>query len=117
MFSAPPHLDVYYASTCAPCRLELPAVLQALRDGKHIRILIVSDVQQARADLAATSPRLVQVAQVADGRDARDRLRRAGDTDGILPFTRSMDAQEKVCTTWRGALTRLRIRDLLSRCR
>jgi len=117
MFATPPHLDVYYASTCAPCRLELPAILEAIQDGKKIRILIVSDLQQAKADLAATAPKFVQAAQLAAGHDARDRLRRAGDSDGILPFTRSMSAKGNVCATWRGALTRFRIQDLLARCR
>ena len=117
MFATPPHLDVYYASTCVPCRLELPAVLEALQQGRNIRIWLVSDVERAKADLAATSPRLVQIARMAGGHDARERLRRAGDADGILPFTRSVNAKGQVCATWRGALTRLRIRDLLSRCR
>lgn len=117
MFAITPHLEVYYASTCAPCRVELPVILEALQDGTNIRILIVSDLRQAKADLAATAPRLVQAAQMADGRDARDRLRGAGDADGILPFTRAVNAKGKICATWRGALTRFRIQDLLSRCR
>jgi hypothetical protein len=117
MFVLPPHLDVYYASTCAPCRLELPSILQTLAAGKDIRILIVSDPGRAAAELALVGPKLAQVARMADGKDPRDRLRRAGDADGILPFTRTVAANGRICATWRGALTRLRIGDMLSACR
>ena len=116
MIPSPPHLEVYYAPTCAPCRLELPAILEALTAGKAIRILIVDDVVQSRAQLAAASPRLSRTAQMAEGRDPRDRLRRAGDGDAILPFTRVISAKNHVCATWRGELTRWRIETLLTRC-
>jgi len=117
MFPTPPHLDVYYASTCAPCRAELPAIRDAVRDGKDIRILIVSDPQRAAADLTAVEPKLAQLARMADGDDPRERLRRAGDMDGILPFSRAVGAKGRSCATWRGALTHLRILGLLSLCR
>lgn len=117
MIDVPPRLEAYYAPVCAPCRLELPAVLKALDTGNDIRILIVSDIARAKSDLQAVSPHLDQAAHIAAGRDARDRLRRAGDADGILPFARSVSARGKVCATWRGALTAFRIQDLLSRCR
>lgn len=117
MFAAPPHLDVYYASTCAPCRVELPAILEGIQAGKDIRILIVSDPQRAKADLAVVGSQLAQVARMAEGNGPRDRLRHGGDPDGILPFTRSVGAKGRICATWRGALTTLRIDDLLARCR
>ena len=116
MVVTPPHLDVYYAPTCAPCRLELPAILGAIEDGKDIRVLIVSDPVRSIADLAAVSSKLVKVAYPAQGANPRDRLRRVGDADGILPFTRSVGGKGRVCGIWRGALTRWRILDLLSRC-
>lgn len=116
MITPPPHLDVYYASTCAPCRLELPAILGAINDGKDVRLLIVSEPARATADLKATSSRLLKVMSPAQGSNPRDRLRRVGDADGILPFTRSVSAKGNVCAIWRGTLTRWRIRDLLSRC-
>lgn len=116
MLTAPPHLDVYYASTCAPCRLELPVVLHALADGTDIRLLIVSDPLRAKADFTTAGAALVRVARLAEGESPRDRLRRAGDADGILPFARSVGAKGRICAAWRGALTRLRIQALLSRC-
>ncbi len=115
MVPTPPHLDVYYASTCAPCRLELP-VLAAAR-GADIRILIVSEEARAREDMAAVSASLAQTARLAAGRSPRDRLRRAGDDDGILPFTRVARADGSACGAWRGLLTRARILSLLAACR
>lgn len=109
-------MDVYYASTCAPCRVELPAILEAVRDGSDIRILIVDAPRRAMKDLAAIEPRLAGLARPAAGGDPRARLRRAGDADGILPFARSVGADGRVCGAWRGMLTLSRIRALLSRC-
>ncbi len=115
MVPTPPHLDVYYASTCAPCRLELP-VLAAAR-GADIRILIVSEEARAREDLAAVSISLAKTARLANGHSPRDRLRQAGDDDGILPFTRVARADGGTCVAWRGILTRARIAGLLAACR
>ncbi|HEY0265208.1 MAG TPA: hypothetical protein VGC16_00560 [Rhizomicrobium sp.] len=117
MVPQPPHLDVYYASTCAPCRLELPAIAAAVAKGGDIRIVIVSDMPRARAELSAVSPPLAQGARLAEGATPRDRLRRAGDGDGILPFTRAVDGGDATCASWRGLLTRDRIVRLLAACR
>ncbi|HEY4075594.1 MAG TPA: hypothetical protein VGM26_01555 [Rhizomicrobium sp.] len=116
MIPSPPHLEVYYAPSCAPCRLELPVISGALTAGKAIRILIVDDLVQANAQLVAVSPRLLQTAQMAQGQDARDRLHRAGDGDGILPFTRVIGGKDQVCATWHGELTSWRIEALLTHC-
>lgn len=117
MIATPPHLEVYYASTCAPCRVELPVISEAITAGNDIRILVVSDPDRARTDLATVNPALLFKMRLAEGKNPRDRLRLAGDTDGILPFTRSVGAQGNICATWRGLLTRFRIRALLARCR
>jgi thiol-disulfide isomerase/thioredoxin len=113
----PPILEVFYAPSCAPCRLELPvlASFAKTRSG-HLRIVIVSEAVRARADLIEASPALAAVAVTASSHDARAALRQAGDADGILPFTRSLSANGAVCASWRGALTVMRINHLLTAC-
>lgn len=117
MIIPPPHLDVYYASTCAPCRVELPVIYQALRGGSDIRILVVSDMPRAKEDLSAVGQRLAQVASFAPGPSPNGRLRLAGDADGILPYTQAVDGRGHACASWRGMLTLSRIRKLFSKCR
>jgi hypothetical protein len=117
MVALPPHLDVYYSWTCAPCRLELPALAAAATQGADIRILIVSEEARARADLATISTPLAHTARLAPGNSARARLRQAGDDDGILPFTRAARADGSLCGSWRGILTPGRMLSLLRACR
>ncbi len=117
MVPALPHLDVYYASTCAPCRLELPVIAEALAKGTDIRILVVSDLPRARAELSDTAQPLARVARLADGSSPRARLRRAGDGAGILPFASAAAAGTASCASWRGILTRDRIVCLPAPCR
>jgi thiol-disulfide isomerase/thioredoxin len=113
----PATLEVYYAPSCAPCRLELPvlASFAKTRDG-HLRIVLVSDVARARADLKELAPALAAMAMPAANRDARASLRVAGDADGILPFARSVAANGGICASWRGVLTEMRINNLLIAC-
>jgi thiol-disulfide isomerase/thioredoxin len=108
---------VFYAPSCAPCRLELPvlASFAKTRDG-HLRIVIVSEAVRALADLIEASPALAAVAVTASSHDARAALRQAGDADAILPFTRSLSSNGAVCASWRGALTVMRINHLLTAC-
>lgn len=114
MILPPAHIDVYYASTCVPCRLELPVLRSAIVNGMDIRIVIVSDQAQAKLELGAAQ--LADRATLAPGISARDRLRRAGDQDSILPFARTVRMGTKACATWRGILTLPRIKSLLSSC-
>jgi hypothetical protein len=113
----PPTLEVFYAPSCAPCRLELPVLATfAKNQSGHLRIVIVSDVARARTDLTEISPALAAVTVIASSLDARTALRRAGDVDGILPFARSLSANGASCASWRGALTVVRINHLLTAC-
>ena len=110
-------LEVYYASTCAPCRLELPVLAEAVRDGLPITVMMLTDPVRARRELAAASPELAARAQPAgDAAGPRAALRDAGDPDGILPFSRVRGADGTTCRTWRGLLTLERIRTLLAAC-
>ena len=111
MIAVPPALEVYYAATCAPCRLELPVLAAALREGAPVRVMLLTEEKRARAELAAISPDLAAQAVAAPaGQDPRIILRQAGDADGILPFARTS------CAGWRGTLTLERIRTLLAGC-
>jgi len=87
-----------------------------MQDGTEIRVRIVDGVPQATIDLAAVNQRLARNASAAPGSSPNDRLRRAGDADGILPYSQSVDRQGHVCASWRGMLTLSRIRALLSKC-
>lgn len=113
----PPTLEVFYAPTCEPCRLELPALAEWFQGSTHrLRIVIVSDDGRARSELAAISPGLARAAQDSGRRNPRDTLRAAGDADGILPFSRAQTANGALCASWRGALTVSRINNMLSAC-
>jgi thiol-disulfide isomerase/thioredoxin len=113
----PPTLEVFYAPSCVPCRLELPVLATfAKTQSGHLRIVIVSEVARARADLNEVSPALAAVAVTASSHDARTTLRQAGDADGILPYARSLFADGMICASWRGALTMVRIDHLFTAC-
>jgi hypothetical protein len=108
-------LEVYYSPSCAPCRLELPAVAEFARaDG--VRIVIISDEARARAEIRKLSPALAMGAIAKTNTTPRATLRAAGDGDGILPYARGVSADGKPCASWRGGLTLARARALVASC-
>ncbi len=112
-----PVLDVYYAPTCLPCRLELPVLAEAVRDGLSVTVMLLTEEAKARRQLAAVSPQLAaQAVAVPGGGAPRAVLRAAGDGDGILPYSVVRSRQGGACRSWRGALTLERIRRLLTGC-
>jgi len=59
----PPVLEVFYSPTCAPCRLELPAVAEiAGAGGTRVRIVILDQEERTRSELRAVSPQLDAIA-------------------------------------------------------
>jgi hypothetical protein len=113
----PPVFEIYYAPSCAPCRLDLPvAAALVKRDGVSLRIVIVSDTPKALADLRAISPTLEKAAQVSAEQDPRAVLRSAGDPDGILPYARTREAG-KTCATWRGRLSLDKALQMIAACK
>ena len=102
-----PVLEVYYADSCAPCRQELPVLVQA---GEDTRLVIYV------LDSAAHLQGLKDKAVITAPAKPRDVLRRAGDQDGILPYARSVTADGIRCDSWRGMLTPERIRILINAC-
>lgn len=117
LLAPPPILEVYYAPSCAPCRLELPAVAEfASQDGARVRIVIVSEEPRARADLTNVSPRLTEDAIAGREPTPRAILRAAGDHDGILPYARSIASDGRVCAQWRGRLTFATAQKLVAAC-
>lgn len=112
-----PILEVYYTPACAPCRLELPAMVEFARhDGAHVRIVIIDEEAQARTDIYRLSPALAAGAVVKTQAAPQSTLRAAGDGDGILPYARSLTTDGKVCAKWRGILTVARARALVASC-
>jgi hypothetical protein len=116
MPAALPVLYVYYAPYCAPCRLELPQVAEAARQGLAVTVVILEQEEKARRELAEVSPGLAQWAVTAKGGDPRRTLRDAGDGDGILPYAVARRRDGSSCGSWRGGLTVERIRSLLAAC-
>lgn len=113
----PPVLEVYYAPSCAPCRLDLPVVVEfAKLDGARVRIVIVSEEARARGDLRQVSARLAADAVVGRQSTPSAILREAGDDDGILPYARSVTAKGDICARWRGRLTLAKAQELVSAC-
>jgi hypothetical protein len=113
----PPVFEMYYASTCAPCRLDLPVAAQLIRrNDVTLQIVIVNDALKALADLRAISPALVKAAHVPAEPDPRAMLRSAGDPDGILPYARTRDGG-KTCATWRGRLSLDKALRMIAACR
>jgi thiol-disulfide isomerase/thioredoxin len=113
----PPVLEVYYSPTCAPCRLELPAVAEFVReDRRHVRIVILDQVTRAHAELQDISPQLAAAAISASNKKPREALRAAGDDDGMLPYARAVSPTGKTCAQWRGGLTLERARSLIATC-
>ena len=112
-----PALEVFYASTCEPCHLELPNLARLTRD-RDFRMIIVllTDEAKARLELKAVSPELEAVATPSSNPDARAALRAAGDADGILPYARLRRTDGRSCGSWRGILTAARVRILLANC-
>jgi len=113
----PPTLEVFYSSSCAPCRAELPVLAEfASKDGARVRIIILSEEARARRELHAVSPLLEAAAESRIEKSPGTVLRSAGNSLGILPYARSTAANGDVCARWKGWLTLARARDLMSAC-
>ena len=113
----PPSLEIFYSSTCVPCRLELPVLAEVVSaDGTRMRIFILEQEERARGELRAVSPRLEAIAVGPTTAAPGDVLRAAGNDRGILPYARSVDAQGNVCMMWSGRLTVSRVKRLLAAC-
>lgn len=112
----PPVLEVFYSPSCAPCRVELPALSELAEGGVTVRIVILDQEQRARADLRAVSSRLEAAAIERTDGDPRQTLRAAGNETGILPFARALNGRGEICSRWLGGLTVPRARGLLEAC-
>lgn len=112
----PPVLEVFYSSTCTPCRLELPVLAEVSEAGVRVRIFILEQEGRARAELHAVAPQLEGSAIGPSAATPGDALRAAGNDRGILPYARSVSAQGEVCATWSGGLTVGRVKSLLAAC-
>ena len=113
----PPVLEVYYSPTCAPCRAELPVLADFVtRDSVRVRIVILEQEERARGDIRAVSAKLETGAVANAKAPPRITLLAAGNSDGILPYARSVTVAGKVCAKWRGGLTLERARALIGAC-
>ena len=113
-----PLIEVYYASSCTPCRLELP-VLAELSESERTRMVIVllTEEKKAREEIVAVSPKLETLAILPSGHDSRKVLQAAGDAEGILPYARSLHSNGQICKSWRGLLNVDRVRKMLRGCK
>lgn len=114
----PPTLETFYSPACVPCRIELPVLAGLIEvNGVRVRIVLLDREERARDDIRKISLKLEKLAVPSAGLSPREVLLLAGDTDGILPFARSVSPSGRTCATWRGGLTTLRAKALLSACR
>jgi thiol-disulfide isomerase/thioredoxin len=113
----PPVLEVFYSPSCAPCRLELPAVAEIAGEaGTRVRIVILDQEERARSELRAVSLRLDTIATLPSDTPPGDVLRGAGNERGILPYARSVTGDGETCAKWSGGLTVARAKSLLAAC-
>ena len=113
-----PLIEVYYASNCTPCRLELPILAQlAEKETAPIVIVLLTDEKKAREQIAAVSSKLETLAVLPSGPDSHALLRVAGDAEGILPYARSLHSNGQTCNSWRGLLSVDRVRMMLRACK
>jgi hypothetical protein len=112
----PAVLEVFYSPTCAPCRLELPDIARLVAEGAPVRITILDAEARARTELTEVSPSLNALATAVTG-NPRDRLRAAGNPNGLLPYAGSVSTDSGAnCATWAGRLTVSTARRLLTAC-
>ncbi|HTT82816.1 MAG TPA: thioredoxin family protein [Rhizomicrobium sp.] len=113
----PPTLEVFYSPTCAPCQLELPVLADLVTGaGTQLRIIVLDGGKRARIEIHKASPTLDRDVAPDIRVKPRDALLAAGDTDGILPFARTIAGSGKVCASWRGILTARRVRVMIGTC-
>ena len=119
MIDMPPAIvEVYFDSSCTPCRRELPALAKAVgEENIPLAIFILGDETKAREQLNEISPVLLPRAKSVGDKDVRGVLRAAGNDEGILPYARAVQANGHVCAQWRGILNVDRIRALLAACK
>jgi thiol-disulfide isomerase/thioredoxin len=111
----PAILEVYYAPSCAPCRLELPVLAELVRDDHaRVRTVIVSEEAKARRELSEFALGATAVVASRPHSTPRATLLAARDTEAILPYARALTPAGKVCARWRGRLAVLRARALLA---
>jgi len=113
----PPVLEVFYSPSCAPCRLELPAIAQVAGEaGTRVRIVILDQEERSRSELRAVSAQLDAIATPPAAAPPGEVLRSAGNERGILPYARSVTADGEACAKWSGGLTVARAKSLLAAC-
>jgi len=117
MLPLPPAvLEVFYAPSCTPCRLELPVLAAFTQEGGQVRVVILDEEARARDELRAVSPRLEASAKALTGASPGDAMRAAGNANGILPFSRAVTPGGEICAKWTGRLTLDRARELVAAC-
>jgi thiol-disulfide isomerase/thioredoxin len=113
----PPVLEVFYSPSCAPCRLELPAVAEIAGEaGTRVRIVILDQEERSRSELRAVTPQLDAIATSPSAAPPGEVLRGAGNERGILPYARSVTGAGETCAKWSGGLTVARAKSLLAAC-
>jgi hypothetical protein len=113
----PPILEVFYSPSCAPCRLELPAIAEiAGAAGTRVRIVILDQEERSRSELRAVTPQLDAIATSPSAAPPGEALRSAGNERGILPYARSITSDGEPCAKWSGGLTVARAKSLLAAC-
>jgi thiol-disulfide isomerase/thioredoxin len=105
----------FWATWCAPCRVEIPALLEtraALRTrGLEVVGVALDNVELARAyaaDLSISYPILV-----GDPGSIIDLMRQLGNRSGALPYSVVLDRQGQVVETHLGLLSTAQMRQMV----
>jgi hypothetical protein len=100
-----PTLEIYYAQSCAPCRLELPAISELVqKEHAPVHFFVLDGGPESRRTLGAAAPGAT-ITDAASRGGERKVLAAAGDTDAILPYARAVGLRGELCAAWRGRLT------------
>ena len=104
----------FWASWCAPCREEIPMLVDIRREYAAKGVEVVGIALDSRANIAEfvkSYPMPYPV--LVGGVDGVELLRRLGNRQGALPFTVILDQQGKVAGTRLGEMTRAQVQGLL----
>jgi thiol-disulfide isomerase/thioredoxin len=104
----------FWATWCAPCREEIPALIkvQKRHDSKNLQIvgIALDNVDKVREYAAEMK---IDYALLIGGADSLGLMKSAGNSAGVLPYSLVLDRAGKVVHMHAGALTEAALNEML----